>query len=250
VAAIGGLVGLVIRQRAVSAPFIPRDLVENRAYLALASTSLLAVSVYSGVYVGMPLLLRAVNELPLTEIGLVLMPGAVLSMVAGVPIGRLVDRTGTGAPVRFGLVTVLMALLSMSAAVGASIWVLAGLICLLQLGSTFVSTALTTAISLVVPPERLPSAQSMNAMLLSLGGSLGTTLTMTVLAARGGAVTGLNPLHTGPGAPFSDSLLLLAILPVAALAISSVVLGARSRAQPHDEMQDAAARDAVGVGSR
>jgi hypothetical protein len=92
-----------------------------------------------------------------------------------------------------------------------------------RLGSTLVVTALTTVISLVVRPERMPSAQSMNAMLLSLGGSLGTTLTMGVLAARGTADTGLNPLHTGPGVAFSDGLLLLAVLPVAALAISATV---------------------------
>ena len=248
--AVGGLVGLVIRQRAVRSPSNPRDLVENRRYLALAATSLLAVAVTSGVYVGMPLLLSAVNELPPTQIGLVLMPGALLATSLGVLIGRLVDRVGTRLPVRVGLVALLAATLGLSTAVGTSVWALAALMCLVELGSASVSTALATAISLVVRPERLPSAQSINAMLLSLGGSLGTTLSTAVVAARGGALDALNPLHAGPGVPFSDGFLLLAVLPIAALAISAPVLIGKTRVQPGADRPDPAARSAVGVASR
>jgi MFS family permease len=242
VVAVPALVGLVVRQRAVRSPFIPRDLVESRRYLALAVTSLLAVAVVSGVYVGMPLLLTAVNDLPPTQIGLVLMPGALLATALGVLIGRLVDRVGTGLPVRVGLIALLAAALGLSTMVGGSVWVLAALMCLLEAGSALISTALATAISLVVRPERLPSAQSINAMLLSLGGSLGTTLSTAVVAARGGGTDALNPLHVGSGAPFSDGLLVLAVLPLVALVVSAVVRSSGPRARPGDDLSNPAAR--------
>jgi hypothetical protein len=92
-------------------------------------------------------------------------------------------------------------------------------------GMVFVSTPLSTVVSLVVRPERLPSAQSMNTMLFFLGGSFGTTLVTAVVAARAEATVGLNPFHGTVGVGYSDAFLLLALPLLVALALSATIPG-------------------------
>ena len=217
------LAALVFRQRTAESPFLPRDLLENRRYLALCLTSFSAMAAFVGHLIGLPLLLTGLNGLPPSQVGLVLLPSAALNAALGVAVGRLVDRVGGRIPVRAGLVGMVLAALGLSSAVGSPPWVMAALLGLLGVGVAFVNTPLSTAVSLLVRPERLPSAQSINAMLFFLGGSFGTTMVTAVVAARGQASDALNPLHAGPGVAFSDAFLLLTIPLLVALALSAAV---------------------------
>ena len=223
---VAGLVALVIRQRTADAPFIPRELLENRRYLGLGLTSFVTMTAFIGPLIGLPLLLTTVNTLPPSGVGLVLLPSAALSAALGVVVGRLVDRVGARVPVRCGLVVMLVALVGLSASVGSPAWAMAALMGLLGVGVAFVNTPLSASVSLLVRPERLPSAQSINTMLFFLGGSFGTTLVTAVLALRREATDGLNPLHGGSvGVGFSDAFLLLTVPVLVGLALSATVPG-------------------------
>jgi len=137
-----------------------------------------------------------------------------------------VDRVGARVPVRSGLVVMLLALVGLSASVGSPAWAMAALMGLLGVGVAFVNTPLSASVSLLVRPERLPSAQSINTMLFFLGGSFGTTLVTAVLALRREATDGLNPLHGGSvGVGFSDAFLLLTVPVLVGLALSATVPG-------------------------
>jgi DHA2 family metal-tetracycline-proton antiporter-like MFS transporter len=224
-ASAAGFVALILRQRGAESPFVPRDLLENRRYLALGALSFCTTTAFVGHLIGLPLLLAGVNGLPPSQVGLVLLPSAALNAVLGVIVGRLVDQAGARVPVRAGLALMLLAVLGLSTSVGAPPWVMAALLGLLGMGVAFANTPLSTAVSLLVRPERLPSAQSINTMLFFLGGSFGTTLVTAVVAARGRAAESLNPLHAGPGVGFSDAFLLLAVPLLIGLALSAAVPG-------------------------
>lgn len=88
--ALGGMVALVVRQRRVPFPFIPRELIvsagsfpgrelDHRLYVGEQSP---------GVIIGVPLLLARVNGLSAAEIGLWLVPNALLTAILGVLVGR------------------------------------------------------------------------------------------------------------------------------------------------------------------
>ena len=258
--ALVGLAALVARQRTAATPFIPRELLANRRYVALTTTSFAAMAAMMAAIVGLPLLLAGVNGLSPAQVGLVLFPNAALTAALGVVVGRLVDRVGARRPVRAGLLVMMAAALGLSIAAGDSAWTLAAILMLLGLGSSLVNTPLSAAVSLVVRPERFASGQSMNTMLFFLGGSFGATLTTAVVGARVGAADAVNPLHTGLAVGFSDAFL-LALLPLGvALALSGAVPGrpAKRLTEPRDAAQATAqpvtapsdrTREPVGSGS-
>ena len=237
------LVALVARQRTAASPFVPRELLRNRRYRALVAISFAAMAGMLGSIVGLPLLLTAINSLSPSQVGLALLPNAALTATLGVVAGRLADRVGGRMPVRAGLTAMLVALLGLSAASGGPVWAVSALLALLGVGSAFVNTPLSTAVSLVVRPERMASGQSINTMCFFLGGSFGTTLLTAVVAARGQATVALNPLHTGPGAGYSDAFLLLAVPLLVALALSAALPGAARALEPAADTLGEAGRD-------
>lgn len=229
VLSIGGLVALVVRHQTIVFPFIPRELLASAGYRAVSIITICAAAGNFGVIIGVPLLLAQVNGLSAAEIGLRLLPNAVLAAVLGILIGRFADRVGSRLPVRAGLLVMLAALFALSTAVSADGWVIAGLLALLGLGSSLVSTPLPAAVPRLIPPERLASGQSITNMLFFLGGSLGATLTTAMLSARAAATDAINPAHGGAGVGFSDAFLLLTLPVIVALALSAAVPGRVSR---------------------
>lgn len=226
---VAGLVALVVRQRTAESPFIPRELLGNRRYVALVAASFGASTAMMGTLIGMPLLLATVNGHTPTEVGLALLPNAAIFALLGVLVGRLVDRAGALRPVRIGLIIMILAAIGLSWGAGSSIWTMAAILSLLGLGSSLVNTPLGTAVSLVVPPRLLASGQSMNTMLFFLGGSLGATAATAIVGARVGALDAVNPLHTGAAIGFSDAFLLSVLPLVIALALSGAIPGPQPR---------------------
>lgn len=236
---LGGTVALVARQRRIAFPFIPRELLASAGYRAVSTITVCASAGNFGVIIGVPLLLARVNGLSAAEIGVLLIPNAVLTASLGVLVGRLADRVGSQIPVRIGLLTMLIALFALSSAVGSGGWVVAGLMAMLGAGSVFVNTPLPASVPRLLPPERLASGQSMTNMLFFLGGSLGATLTTSVLSVRTGAVDALNLVHDGEGVGFSDAFLLLMLPVILAFFLSGAVPGRMTR-EPHSATRPAA----------
>ena len=162
-----GTIALVVRHRLVEYPFVPRALLASAGYRAVSTITICSATGSVGVMVGVPLLLARVNGLSAAEIGLLLVPNAVLSMSMGVVIGRLADRVGSRIPARLGLLLMLAALVGLSSSVGVDGWAIAGLLALLGLGSAFVNTPMPAAVSRLVAPAQLASGQSMTTMLFS-----------------------------------------------------------------------------------
>ena len=220
-----GLIALAIRQRLITFPFIPRELLASVGYRAVSTITVCAAAGNFGVIIGVPLLMASVNGLTAAEIGLLLIPNAVLTAFLGPFVGRLADRVGSQLPVRIGLVVMLAALFFLSSAVGSSSWLISALLATLGLGSALVSTPLPAAVPRLLPPARLASGQSIANMLFFLGGSLGATLTTAVLTLRTGADDAFNLAHDGAGVAYSDAFLLLMAPVLLALFLSSAVPG-------------------------
>ena len=213
-------IGLVTRHRSARSPFIPRELVENPRFLALTGISFLAMASQLGPLIGLPLLLAAAHGLSIPQIGIVLLPGAIMTGVLGIVGGRMVDSLGTRIPTRIGAVLMLVAVLGLSVYSGGPVWAISASMALLGAGFALVNTPVAAAVSLAVRPQILSSALSINSMLLFIGGSVGATLLSSVAIARAGAPSALNPLHEGPGANFSDAFLFFPVLLLAVLALS------------------------------
>ena len=98
--AVVALVGFVVRQRTAPVPFVPRALLRNRVYVWLCVATLL-VGVIIAVEVAVPL--AGIGGLGATQIGLVLMPAALITIVWGPASGGIVDRLGVAVPTVLGV---------------------------------------------------------------------------------------------------------------------------------------------------
>jgi len=100
--AVVALVGFVVRQRTAPVPFVPRALLRNRVYVWLCVATLLLVGVIIAVEVAVPL--AGIGGLGATQIGLVLMPAAlIITIVWGPASGGIVDRLGVAVPTVLGV---------------------------------------------------------------------------------------------------------------------------------------------------
>ena len=220
--ALSALVLGALRFRAAAAPFLPRELVAAPRYLGLLGTSFTAMAVNLGALVSLPLVLTSRHNLSIGEVGLVLLPGAVATAILGLIAGRVVDKIGGRLPVRLGISLMLLASLGLSTFIGSEIWQITIFVVALGAGFALLNTPIAAVVSQVVRPQMLPSALSINTMVLFLGGSLSAAFVTFILSERSSA-SALNPLHTGFASDFSDAFLILSLLMLVAMALSLVL---------------------------
>ena len=189
------------------------------------------MAAYSAPLIGLPIFLTIFHDLSGVEVGLVLLPGAILTSLSGILAGRLTDGRGARLPTWIGSPLMLAALLGLSTYAGSSVWIIATFAAVLGAGFGLVNTPLPVAVIRIVRGPMLASALSINSMLFFLGGGLGTAILMAVVTSRGGpGESSVNPLHSGAFAGFSDAFLLMAVPVLVAMALSVRLPGVASQA--------------------
>lgn len=77
-----------------TSPFIQPELIRNKSYRLIVYMSYLGFTTHFAILVLMPLMLKNVYDKNPTTVGLIIFPGAFLSAIAAVYVGRLIDRYG------------------------------------------------------------------------------------------------------------------------------------------------------------
>jgi DHA2 family metal-tetracycline-proton antiporter-like MFS transporter len=214
-----GLIGLVLRQRTFSTPFIPNELVGNIRYLRLVTLAFLAAAVNLAALIGFPFMLATQNELASLQIGLVMLPGAIATVVCGVLAGRWVDRVGPRLPTRLGVGIMLVTMTALSLLAGGPVTTMAILAGLLGAGFAFLNTPIAAIISVMVRPSSLASALSINTMMFFVGGSLGAAMFASIVSSEASTLTAWNPFYTGQAIGYSNAFSLLTLAVILALAL-------------------------------
>ncbi|MGA9288890.1 MAG: MFS transporter, partial [Anaerobacillus sp.] len=89
---VGGL--LWLRVTSTEAPFIQPSLFKNKGYRKLLYMSYLGFTTHFAILLLMPLMLQNVYNKGPSVVGYIIFPGAMLSAVAAIYVGRLLDRYG------------------------------------------------------------------------------------------------------------------------------------------------------------
>ncbi|MFC5140337.1 MFS transporter [Actinomycetospora rhizophila] len=222
-----GLLALVLaagfawRIRSTPRPFVPPSLLAPGPFLTAVAVGFLAMFCYLGTILLVPLLVATVNGLGVGHVGLVLLPGALAVAALSSPAGRLSDRLGPRRLVGIGLTLLLAAVATLSTAAGGSALLLSAVTFAVGLALASITSPLINAVAAAVPSEHAGVGLGIYQGAFFLGGGTGAAVLGTVLAARTAGGSGSwNPLHDGPGAPFSDALLVIAVVLVAAIALS------------------------------
>jgi MFS transporter, DHA2 family, metal-tetracycline-proton antiporter len=215
--------------------FVPRDLLQNRNYVLLGGTALGMMMTAMGSFVTMPLLLDRVQNIPVGQIGLVMLPSAVVSAVLGPVAGRMADRAGSTLPLRLGLLSLFSGVVLLSSfGVSGSAWTVSAIGILIGAGMGLASSPLLNSVSLILPSTRAGTAIGLIHMVFLIGGSLGVTMMTTVIDSREGITNAINVLHSGAGAAFSDTFL------IACVASGTALFFATRLRVPHPSQQPSA----------
>lgn len=224
--AIVSLLLLAWRERVAVAPFIPRELLRNGRFVAYGAMSFLVMAANIGVLIGLPVMLAVLNGLDAIEVGVVLVPGAVLTAITGLMAGRLVDRVGARLLAYAGGAAMIVALLGLSSVSGDSPWQISVFAGFLGAGFGLVNTPLATAVTRAVSPSLMATGVGVNSMLFFIGGGVGASVLLGISAI--GQDSSLNPIHDQAGNGFSDGFLFLAVLIAAVLVLAIKPSRARS----------------------
>ena len=182
----------VRHQGRAPAPLVRPDLLRTpRLAMSLTSNALVSSVMMATLVVG-PFFLSRVLGLTPALVGVVLAAGPVISMLSGLPAGKAVDRLGTGAGVKAGLVLVAagaFALAFLPAIFGLGGYVVA--LAVLTPGYQLFLAANSTAVMAVVPADR----RGVTSGLLSLSRNLGLITGASLMGALFAAATGTDAVN-------------------------------------------------------
>jgi len=226
VAGVSAMAFLVYHQATTENPFLPRELLRSATYRRAVTMAFCATGSYLAILIGMPLFLTHFHGLSPFEIGLVLVPEALLMAVTGVIAGRVVDRIGPRVPTFAGALMLVVVAIGLSTTAGNSLVAAVILGGVLGAGYAMLNTPIAAAISTIVEPKVLASALSLNAMIFFVGGSFGTTAFVAIAEARTTAGAAWNPAHSGAATAFSDAFIVF-VVPMVLTGILALTLPKR-----------------------
>ena len=210
------LVAFVFWVRRTEQPFVQPQLFKDSRFVSSLVIVSLTNATRFGTIVLVPILLIDVDHTSALIVAAVLFPGALCIAVFSQPAGRWADRIGARKPVLLGSLSILAGIVIASVSAGISIWGVGTGMTLYGLGFSLIQTPLTSATSQILPPSQTGVGLGMFLMIFFLGGAVGVAMTVTLVELQGEATSWLG-LDSGGGAPFSNAILCLLVLPLISL---------------------------------
>jgi len=196
-------------------PFIKPSLFAKAAFRRGLIATLCLFAIVLGVVFLVPLMLSRIHGLTTDQIGLVLFPGAISSVIFGPIAGRVADRKGSGFVIAAGISLLVAGMVAMALLLGLSPLPVAMAMLLVYVGFALFQTAMVNAVSQSLPPEETGVGMGLFNLIGILSGAVGTAIVGKLLG-MGLLDFSLLPFHTAP-ATFVYSNLMLAFSLIALL---------------------------------
>jgi MFS transporter, DHA2 family, metal-tetracycline-proton antiporter len=181
-AAFLGLVSLfVVRIRTARDPFIQPSLFANARFRSGMIVGFCLFAIVIGTIFLIPLMLADVYRLTTAQIGLILFPGAISSVVFGPIAGTLSDRRGTSFVVAVGLGFLVASIVILSFLLSVSALVVAAALLLTYSGFSLFQTAMMNAVSQTLAEHETGIGMGLFNLVGIISGAVGTALVGKVL---------------------------------------------------------------------
>jgi MFS transporter, DHA2 family, metal-tetracycline-proton antiporter len=178
------LAGFIISIRTTTNPFIDSSLFKNRLFRNGVIIGFSLFSIVIGVLFVIPLMLHEVHGLSTSEIGLILFPGAISSVVFGPIGGSLADRKGNNFVVVIGLGLLVASLILISLLMTISPWLVSASLLLLYVGFSLFQTALVNSVSQTLPVHKMGVGMGLFNLVSIISGAMGTALFGKILDGK------------------------------------------------------------------
>ena len=165
-------------------PFIPPILLRNKQYTKLLFIGCSAFFInFSNLFL-MPIILTTVFGKGPVEVGMIIFPGAIIAVIAGQFIGRLIDRFGNAPLIIFGQLSLLIATILFAFLSTLTPYFILSTYMFASVGFTALSTSISNEITRILPMTQIGSGIGIVQLIQFFGGGLGVTISGLLLALQ------------------------------------------------------------------
>jgi MFS transporter, DHA2 family, metal-tetracycline-proton antiporter len=167
-------------------PFIPPILLKNKQYTKLLFINGTAFFInFSNLFL-MPIILTTVFGKQPLELGMIIFPGAIIAMVAGLFIGRYIDRFGNGPLIIFGQLLLLVASILFAWLSTTHPYFILFTYMFASIGFTALSSSISNEITRILPITQIGSGIGIAQLMQFFGAGLGVTISGLLLTVQEG----------------------------------------------------------------
>lgn len=188
-ALVVGLLALAlfwIRISRVSDPFVQPTLFRNKRYMLLSLLGIISYINNFALLFLLPQLLAHLYGLTPAQSGLIIFPGALLSMLASSGIGRIIDRLGTGLLLRYAPVLLMVSGILFALFSDRSYYAVMLIYILTIVGFSALSASVSVEISRVLPKTHIGAGMGLFQLTQFFSGAFSVAASSSVLMARSG----------------------------------------------------------------
>lgn len=170
----------------IEEPFIPPILLRNKQYKKLLFINSSAFFInFSNLFL-MPILLTTVFGKGAAEVGMIIFPGAIIAMIAGQFIGRLIDRFGNAPLIIFGQLLLVSAsiLFAWFSTVNSNFILFIYMFA--SVGFTALSTSILNEVTRILPSAQIGSGIGVAQLMQFFGAGLGVTISALLITIQEG----------------------------------------------------------------
>ncbi|RWZ58815.1 MFS transporter [Halobacillus fulvus] len=167
---------LWLRINRVSTPFIQPELVKNRHYRQIVLISYLGFTLHFAVLFLMPIMLEQVYDRGAAAIGLIIFPGAMLSAVAAIYVGRMIDAYGNIRVLLLSQVLLMTSALIFFFLAGISPYMIMIAYMFTSFGFSSLSSSSTNEVSRILPDEQIGAGIGLKQQIQFIGSASGSVL--------------------------------------------------------------------------
>jgi MFS transporter, DHA2 family, metal-tetracycline-proton antiporter len=211
---LGFLIAFIVWIRTAPHPFIEPSLFANTKFRNSLIIGFSLFSIVIGIQFLIPLMLHQIHHLETNQIGLVLFPGAISSVVFGPIAGTLSDKRGSNFVVTLGLTLLVFSLVLMSFLLGISPIAVGAAMLFTFIGFTLFQTAMVNSVSQTLLPHETGVGMGLFNLVSIISGAVGTALVGKILDSGWFAFSlfssGVVPKH----AAFSNLMLVFTVVVV------------------------------------
>lgn len=216
---LGGMIGLgVFSLRILTArqPFIQPQLFKNKQYTRRLAIAFIVNGIGFSLYFLSPLFLAEIHHLPPAWISMAMVPAALTAALLGQKGGKLADRKGNTYLYSIASSLLILCFALLSTFIGISPLWIAFFLVIGQVGQTFITIAISNAVSLTLLKEYSGVGMGLLSMLNFIAGGMASGIYGKMIDL--GADVAWNPANVYTnGAVYSNLFLVLAVIHVLTL---------------------------------
>ena len=204
------LILFVVHIRRVEEPFIKPTLFSNKRYSLGLTLAFLTTAMSFSLTFMTPQFLADLNKLEPSTIGFLLVPAALASAIMGKKGGAIADLKGNMMLVFVASILLIAAFFLLSTFVGQSIYIIATILILANVGQTFMQVSMSNTVSQSLPKEATGVGMGLLSMINFISGAMAMSVVGKLLD-QGTTDLQFNPLNDNKNAfMYSDLLFVMA----------------------------------------